>query len=186
MPDFFGHIDKSWTLFLDRDGVINKRPVDDYVKCWNEFQFLPGVKEALRIMKSLFQEIIVVTNQQGIGKNIMSVEDLHKIHDKMLHEVANSGGKIDAIYFCPDLATKPNNCRKPGAAMVQQALNDFPEVDLSKSMMVGDTLTDLQFGKQNGMKTVYLNTNNVSLPPSEYDASYLSLIEFAHAVNANV
>lgn len=185
MPDFLDHIDKHWTLFLDRDGVINKRPPGDYVKNWNDFEFLPGVLDALRILRPSFYKIIVVTNQQGIGKNIMNVEDLKKIHDQLLKEVTKNGGHIDAIYFCPDLETKPNNCRKPSVTMARQALHDFPGINLSKSIMAGDMLTDLQFGRLNGMKSVYIDTNGVKLPASAYDAYFKSLIEFALTISAN-
>ena len=78
------NIDKSWSLFLDRDGVINTRLVDDYVKCWEDFEFLPGVLEAIKCFNKLFSTIVVVTNQQGIGKGLMKVETLNNIHKKMM------------------------------------------------------------------------------------------------------
>jgi histidinol-phosphate phosphatase family protein len=185
MPDFLTEIDQSWTLFLDRDGVINKRPPNDYVKSWAEFEFLPGVLEALQIFTKKFRRIIIVTNQQGIGKNIMTPEDLQCIHDQLILEVEKSGGRIDAIYFCPDLATRPNSCRKPSVKMAMQAKIDLPEIDLAKSIMTGDTLSDLQFGRNAGMKTVFINTNDSSMPATEYDLNYHSLHAFARAINAN-
>jgi D-glycero-D-manno-heptose 1,7-bisphosphate phosphatase len=185
MADFLRQIDNSWTLFLDRDGVINKRPPGDYVKNWPEFEFLQGALEALKILATKFQRIIIITNQQGIGKNIMTPEDLHMIHSKLKKEVAKKGGRIDAIYFCPDLAAQPNNCRKPSVKMAEWAKRDFPEIDFSKSIMAGDTLSDLQFGRNVGMKTVYIDSNASSLPKPEYDLKFSSLIEFADAMNAN-
>ena len=185
MADFLSQIDSNWSLFLDRDGVINKRPPGDYVKNWQEFEFLPGVTEALKILATKFQRIFIITNQQGIGKNIMSVEELQLINDQLLQEVKKSGGRIDAIYFCPDLATKPNNCRKPYIKMAIQAKNDFPDIDFSKSIMAGDTISDLQFGRNAGMKTVYINTNDFALSASEYDKSFSSLIEFTGVLIAN-
>lgn len=185
MPDFLSEIDKDWTLFLDRDGVINKRPPDDYVKNWSEFEFLPGVFEALQIVAKKLGRIVIVTNQQGIGKNIMTVEDLKLIHDKMIREVMKNGGRIDAIYFCPDLATRPNNFRKPSIKMALQAKELFPDIDFSKSIMAGDTLSDLQFGRNAAMKTVYINTNDTHLTGSEFDKSFPSLKDFAEAIIAN-
>ena len=185
MPDFLTEINQNWTLFLDRDGVINKRPHNDYVKNWSEFEFLNGVLEAFQIFAKKFGRIIIVTNQQGIGKNIMSVEELQLINDQLMQEVKKSGGRIDAIYFCPDLATKPNNCRKPYIKMAIQAKNDFPDIDFSKSIMAGDTISDLQFGRNAGMKTVYINTNESTLSASEYDKSFSSLIEFTGVLIAN-
>ncbi|MEE4258146.1 MAG: HAD family hydrolase [Bacteroidales bacterium] len=182
MADFLRQIDSSWTLFLDRDGVINKRPPGDYVKNWHEFEFLQGVTEALKILATKFQRIIIITNQQGIGKNIMTPEDLHLIHSKLKKEVAKKGGRIDAIYFCPDLVTKPNNCRKPSVKMALQAKKDFPEIDFSKSIMAGDTLSDMQFGINAGTKTVYINSNTLEIPESNYNECYKSLIDFAEVL----
>lgn len=185
MPGFLTEIDQNWTLFLDRDGVLNKRPPNDYVKRWLEFEFLPGVLKALQILEKKFGKIIIVTNQQGIGKNIMTPEELHLIHDQLIREVKKSGGRIDAIYFCPDLATRPDNCRKPSVKMALRAKNDFPEIDLTKSIMAGDTLSDLQFGKNAGMKTIYINTNDATMLKSEYELSFPNLLAFAEAVIAN-
>lgn len=185
MPDLLSQIDCSWTLFLDRDGVINKRPPGDYVKNWQEFEFLPGVLEALKLLATKFQRIIIITNQQGIGKNIMTTEDLHFIHSKLKEDVVKRGGRIDAIYFCPDLATKPNNCRKPSIKMALQATKDFPEIDFSKSIMAGDTLSDMQFGRHAGMKTIYIKSNDTNIPESEYEQSFPSLSALSEAINAN-
>jgi len=181
----FINTNKSWTLFLDRDGVINVRPIDDYVKTWNDFNFLPGVPEALAIFSKLFKRIIVVTNQQGIGKGLMSSDDLEVVHSKMITEIQNAGGRIDAVYYCPELAGKPQSCRKPSTFMAQKALAEFPDIDFAKSLMFGDMLTDLQFGRNSGMKTVYINTNNQSMDTDLYDKTYSSLIEFAELLIAN-
>src|SRR5688572_23731927 len=89
------------TLFLDRDGVINERIPGDYVKNWDEFIFLDGVLEALNILARKFNRIVVVTNQQGIAKGLMTEEDLNKVHQRMVLEIQESGGKIDKVYFCP-------------------------------------------------------------------------------------
>lgn len=173
--------DKSWTLFLDRDGVINRRPMNDYVKTWKQFEFLPGVLEAISKLTSVFGRIIVVTNQQGIGKNLMSSDSLEKIHELMKKQVEQSGGMINAIYFCPDLATKPVNCRKPDTRMAAIAQKDFPDINFTKSIMAGDTASDLTFGQNARMKSVYINTNDVALDESLYIADFPDLISFADA-----
>ncbi len=152
---------------------------------WHEFEFLPGVLDAFQILASKFHRIIIITNQQGIGKNIMTPEDLHLIHSFLQETVAKNGGRIDAIYFCPDLATKPNNCRKPSARMAQKAKQDFPEIDFSKSIMAGDTQSDLQFGINAGMKTIYINSNALELSESNYDNCFTNLIDFANSFTAN-
>ena len=185
MKSFLKKVDKNWTIFLDRDGVINDRPIDDYVKTWGDFKFLPGVLEALAIFNETFKRIIVVTNQQGIGKGIMTTEDLEAVHSKMIAEIEKTGGSIDAVYYCPELAKKPSSCRKPSTFMAQKALAEFPDIDFEKSLMLGDMLTDLQFGKNAGMKTIYINTNQKSVDADLYDETFSSLIEFATLISAN-
>lgn len=113
-------IDKSWTLFLDRDGVINKKIENDYVKKWSEFIFIIDALEALSILSSLFEYIIVVTNHRGVGKGIMSENDLNIIHTKMMDLVLKHGGRIDKIYFCPEILYT-SFCRKPNIGMAIKA-----------------------------------------------------------------
>ena len=151
------NIDKSWTLFLDRDGVINKRLENDYVKHWIEFEFLDGVFDALKFFNSLFGKIEVVTNQQGIGKRLYRVEDLELIHKNMLYEISYHGGRIDKVYFSPHLSSENHPTRKPGIGMALNAKKDFPEIDFSKSLMIGDSMSDMEFGKAAGMKTVFIS-----------------------------
>ncbi|MEJ2594995.1 MAG: HAD-IIIA family hydrolase [bacterium] len=177
--------DKTWTLFLDRDGVINQRPPNDYVKDWAEFIFLPGVLEAMPLLTKNLRYIIVVTNQQGIGKNLMRVDDLMDIHNRMKDEIRRAGGHVDAIYFCPDLATKSANCRKPGLTMARLAQTDFPDINFEKSIMVGDTVTDMQFGKAAGMLTILVGNPDESIPSGMADLRFDSLLEFAKSLVAN-
>lgn len=147
---------KGFTLFLDRDGVINDRLVGDYVLHRGDFRFMPGVLEALRFFAGYFGRIIVVTNQQGIGKGLMTEADIQDIHKFMLSEIRQAGGRVDAVYYCPDLQQKPDNCRKPGPAMAFQAQRDFPEIEFSESVMVGDSISDIDFGFLLGMRTVLI------------------------------
>jgi histidinol-phosphate phosphatase family protein len=150
------NIDKSWTLFLDRDGVINVHRECDYVKCWDEFQFVPGVKEAIAELNKHFGKIIVVTNQQGIGKGLYTVDELEGIHLSMMLEIILAGGNIDRIYFAPQLAEENSRMRKPNTGMAELAREEFPSIDFKKSLMVGDSITDMQFGRNAGMKTVFV------------------------------
>lgn len=170
-------LNKSWTLFLDRDGVINHRLKDDYVKNWSEFQFEPGVLEAIASFSKVFGRIFVVTNQQGIGKNIMSEDDLLNIHHKMLAKIEAADGKIDRVYCCPHLRTDDCNCRKPRIGMALQAKEDFPEIDFSRSVMVGDTPSDIEFGKRAGMHTVFISKEEN--PPPHTEFHFPSLHAFA-------
>lgn len=150
-------IDKSWTLFLDRDGVINRKLPDDYVKKISEFSFISGAVEAIAELTSLFGRCVVVTNQQGIGKQLMNEDDLEHVHDHMLGMIQKKGGKIDKIYYCPELHSNNHIDRKPNTGMAIKAKKDFPEIDFEKSIMVGDSLTDIQFGESMGMKTVFVS-----------------------------
>ncbi|MBQ6084033.1 MAG: HAD-IIIA family hydrolase [Bacteroidales bacterium] len=174
--DWNSKIDKSWTLFLDRDGVVNTRLVDDYVKNINEFEFMPGVLDAFKVFAEKFGKIIIVTNQQGVGKGIMTMDDVVKVHDFMLKEIENQKGRVDAIYVCPQLKSDPDNFRKPSPKMAYMAQHDFPEIDLEKSIMVGDMNSDLEFGKNCGMYTVFVGDEPIKIRP---DAKYNSLFDFA-------
>lgn len=149
-------IDKSWSLFLDRDGVINRRIPGAYIRMIEEFEFLPGVLESMSRFSKLFRHLIIVTNQQGIGKGLMTEEDLHQIHRHMSERIMAADGRIDKIYFCSDLATRSGNCRKPSPAMGLKAKKDFPGIDFERSVMVGDSITDVGFGENLGMKTVLI------------------------------
>jgi D-glycero-D-manno-heptose 1,7-bisphosphate phosphatase len=155
---FFKNINNNWTLFLDRDGVINERLPDDYVKSWNEFQFSTGVLEALRILNDKFQTIVIVTNQQGVGKGKMTMENVDEVHEKMIAGINKNGGRIDKIYVCPELKHNNPKCRKPETGMGEQAQRDFPNIDFSTAIILGDSASDMEFGKRLGMKTVFVKT----------------------------
>lgn len=148
---------ETTALFLDRDGVINERPGDGYVTRWADFHFLPGVLQALQLARSLFSRIIIVTNQQGVGKGLMTATMLNEIHRKMMAEIVEAGGRVDAIYYCTALAGSGHPGRKPAIGMAMQAKADFPDIEFAQSIMVGDTLRDLQFGRNAGMQTVWVD-----------------------------
>lgn len=159
----FSTIDNTWTLFLDRDGVINKDKVGSYIFNRGEFDFMPGVEEAIKIFSEVFAVIVVVTNQRGIGKGLMTADDLHDIHAHMLEELGVHGGRIDKIYFAPDLNNDSPN-RKPATGMALQAKDDFPNIDFEKSVMVGNKLSDMEFGKNIHAKTVFIPSTNPETP----------------------
>ena len=175
--------DRSWTLFLDRDGVINRRIPGGYVRDFSEFVFLDGVLEALKIFSGIFGRIIVVSNQQGVGKGIMTGEAVEAIHDRMLKEVHDAGGRIDKIYYCPNLEQDHHADRKPGIGMALKAKDDFPLVDFSRSVMAGDSPTDIEFGKNAGMLTVWLGDRPDGPGPSiQADFCFNDLIALARAI----
>jgi histidinol-phosphate phosphatase family protein len=126
----------------------------------------------------------VITNQQGVGKGLMAPDDLKKIHEFLLQEVEKYGGKIDAIYYCTDLKNAQNNCRKPGLWMAEQAKADFPEVDFSESIMIGDTKTDLEFAINANMMSVLLLTEySTEQEISLADNCIFSLTELSNQLN---
>ena len=147
---------KEWTLFLDRDGVINKELRDDYVTRWEEFVFEQGALSALAKLAGIFGRIIIVTNQRGIGIQKMTEEDLKSIHGLMQKEIENAGGRVDAIYYAP-AADRTDIRRKPNPKMAFEAQQDFPEIDLLKSIIVGNSISDMEFGRNAGMKTVFID-----------------------------
>lgn len=150
--------DTTWTLFLDRDGVINKRKEGGYITSIKEFVFLPHVLDGLKILSKQFSKIIIVTNQQGVGKGIMDDATLVDIHNFMIEKLESENINIDGIYFATNLRNATNDRRKPSVSMALEAKNDFPEIDFNKSIMVGDTDSDLLFGKSLNMKTVLIKS----------------------------
>lgn len=169
----------DWTLFLDRDGVINRRIVDDYVKSWNDFEFLPGVLESFPIFAKNFKRIIIVTNQQGIGKGLMTIGALEDVHMRMKVEIEATGCSIDAIYFCPSLAADNNPRRKPNPGMALQAKAEIQDVDLLKSIMVGDSPSDMEFGINAEMQTVFIGNRELNI---SVDARFQNLADFAETL----
>lgn len=176
-------IDKSWTLFLDRDGVINEDKVGSYIFNADEFFFMEGSPELFHKLAQKFGRIIVVTNQRGVGRGLMSEEDLAAIHNKMVLAVNNAGGKIDGIYFAPSIHND-NPLRKPNPGMVFKAKADFPDIDLSKSIMIGNKHSDMLLGKNAGMYTIFVATTNpeVPFPHPDINLRFEQLADFAKAL----
>ena len=175
-------IDKNWTLFLDRDGVINVEKPGSYVLNISEFIFLDGVQQAIKILSEIFGLILIVSNQRGVSKGVMSLEDLHDVHAWMLEEINRQNGRIDKIYFCTDMdANSPN--RKPNPGMALQAKKDFPQINFSKSIMVGNKISDMQFARNVGAYAVFVASTNpeIVFPHELIDARFNSLQEFANA-----
>ena len=175
-------INPTWTLFIDRDGVINDEKHLDYIHTWDEFKFYEGVKKALKIFNNTFGRIILVTNQRGIAKGVVKLKDLELIHKNMLTKINEAGGRIDKIYFCPDMES-PN--RKPNPGMGLQALKDFPTIDLSKSIMIGNTLSDMKFGRNLGVAVnIFLPTTHkdVDVNDENIDWVFDDLISVANAL----
>lgn len=175
----------GWSLFLDRDGVINKRLPGAYVTAPGEFIFLDGVLDALPALRQCFDRIFIVTNQQGIGKGIMTEMQLLDVHKYMIQKIIESGGRIDAVYYSPFLRILNHPMRKPSPGMALLAREEHPEVDFGKSVMVGDSATDMEFGKNLGMVTVFI-TNSVNKKKCNADMNFRSLIAFARQLSGKI
>jgi D-glycero-D-manno-heptose 1,7-bisphosphate phosphatase len=174
-------INREWSLFLDRDGVINARIMDGYVLKASDFVFLPGVVSALADLATRFRHIIIVTNQQGIGKGLMTEADLAMIHKMMIADIEAGGGRVDAVLHCPEPASAEDNCRKPGAVMGLQAKKMFPGIRFGQSVMLGDTPSDMEFARGLGMKAIFVGADDSLKNPDhpQCDLRVQSLQEFA-------
>lgn len=173
----------NWTLFLDRDGVINHQKEGSYIFSRDEFIFYDGVINSMPVFVKHFKYIFIITNQRGVGKGLMTEKDLHHIHQHMKKSIELAGGRIDGIYFCPELEAA-SSCRKPNTGMALQAKQDHPGIDFSRSVMVGNSFSDMEFGRNIGAMTVFLTTtkHTVEKDDSRIDAVYKSLADFAAAL----
>jgi len=147
------------TVFLDRDGTINRKAASgDYVKKVDEFALLPGAVEGVRALNNAGQRVIIVTNQRGIALGRMSEEDLAAIHQHMVERFAEAGASVDAIYYCPhDYGSC--DCRKPEVGMFLRAAQERAGVILSESAIVGDSRSDMQAGTALGMVRVLIGSD---------------------------
>ncbi|MFH1088338.1 MAG: HAD-IIIA family hydrolase [Patescibacteria group bacterium] len=147
-------------IFLDRDGVINKQmPLHDYVKCWGEFEFLPGAIEALRLLSEAGYQIFIITNQRGISRGLMTEEDLADIHNQMIDKLSDHSISIAGIYYCPHGDNDSCDCRKPKSGLLFRAAHEH-YLDLTKIIFIGDNQSDMQAGK-------YADCNTILLQPGE-------------------
>ncbi len=166
-------------LFLDRDGVINEEKDRSYIFHKDEFVFYEGALEALARLSRMFDHVFIVTNQRGVGRGYMTEKALLEIHDYLTEAVVAAGGKIDRIYFAPSVDSNHSH-RKPNTGMALDAKHDFPAIEFGQSIMVGNNLSDMQFGRSMGMKTIFLHTtqDKISLPHELIDEQYDSLAAF--------
>ena len=178
------------TVFLDRDGVLNRKmPEGRYVTSPNEFQPLPGVHEAIARLNRAALRVIVVSNQRGIALGLYQPADVDTIHVSFQSELKAHGAHVDAFYFCPHDKNECN-CRKPLPGLFEQAQADFPEIAAESSVMIGDSWSDIEFGRRLGMLTVFLDGDpKLQKPGAEAardsaDLHFPSLLEAVDALLA--
>jgi len=143
-------------VFLDRDGIINrKRPEGDYVKAWEEFELLPGVPEALRLLARAGCRVVVVTNQRGVALGRISAQALEEIHRRMREALAQAGGRLDAVYSCPH-DHGSCDCRKPGIGLFRRAEQELAGVELSTAIVIGDSVKDMEAAARLGCRAILI------------------------------
>ena len=157
-------VESTWTLFLDRDGVLNKRIIDDYVRNWEDWEWLPGALEAIAELSKVFGRIVLITNQRGIARGFYSNLDLEGIHRLMLKDIEAKAGRLDAIYYCPHDKDANCNCRKPKPGMLLEAAKNDSAINLTKAIFVGDSLSDMQAAEAAKVKAVFIGEENSNLP----------------------
>ena len=178
---------RKWVLFVDRDGVINRRVVDDYVRNWDQFEWLPGSASALRSLKEWAPNIVVVTNQQGIGKGLMSNEDVHQIHQHLLADLGVPPA-VDDFLVCPHLEALRCNCRKPKPGLVLDWLRQHADCRPELSVVVGDSLSDIALA--NNLSATFgtcpsihiADASNPAVPALNPDFSFESLQDLAMSI----
>jgi D-glycero-D-manno-heptose 1,7-bisphosphate phosphatase len=143
-------------VFLDRDGVLNRCLVGSYVTSWEQFEILPGVEQAIAQLNRSGRKVIVVTNQRGIALGVHSEADMLAMHDRLRDHLAAHGAHLDAIYYCPH-DNGQCHCRKPQTGMFEQAFQDFHDATASNSVMVGDSLADIEAASRLGMRSIFIS-----------------------------
>lgn len=143
-------------IFLDRDGVINEN-LPHYVKSWDEVHILPGALDALRTLRQTSFAVVVVTNQSAVNRGLLSLAVLHDVHARLQAVIADAGGQLDAIYYCPHRPDEGCACRKPQPGLLLQAATAL-HLDLARSYLVGDAITDLEAALAVGVQPVLVRT----------------------------
>jgi histidinol-phosphate phosphatase family protein len=155
------------TVFFDRDGVVNVSPGDGYVLRWEDFQFAPGIIQALALCRARGYATILVTSQQGVGKGLMTLATLNDLHARMQHELAQHAAAFDGIYACTHLAGTCT-CRKPSAEMIFQA-QAAHALDLTRSWLIGDHDRDIQMALNAGIsRTIRILSHHAPRVPAEF------------------
>jgi len=175
------------TVFLDRDGVLNQKlPEGRYVTSISEFHILPGVPEAIARLNRAGLRVIVVSNQRGIALGLYTAEDVRSIHSAFQSTLKARGAYVDAFYFCPhDKAGC--DCRKPLPGLFEQALAGFPDISAQSSAMIGDSWSDIEFGRRLGMFTIFIDGDPALQKPganAARDSADLHFSSMPEAVSA--
>lgn len=155
-------------IFFDRDGVLNRLLVGAYVTRWEEFEWLPRAREALRLAHELGWACVVVTNQAGVGRGVQTQASLDEVHRRMCEEAV--GGRIDGVYACPHKPEDGCACRKPRPGLLLRAASDLG-LDLAGCHLIGDSETDLDAAEAAGVQWWWLREPRAAPPDAGGDGS---------------
>jgi D-glycero-D-manno-heptose 1,7-bisphosphate phosphatase len=172
------------TVFLDRDGVLNeKMPEGRFVTSWREFNLLPGVPQAIARLNRAGLRVVVVSNQRGVALGLYTPADVHAIHSAFQEELQSHGAHVDGFYFCPH-DKRQCNCRKPLPGLFEQAQAEFSEITAATSAMIGDSLSDIEFGRRLWMLTIFIDGNPQHRKPGAEAARELADLRFPSLLDA--
>jgi D-glycero-D-manno-heptose 1,7-bisphosphate phosphatase len=168
-------------VFLDRDGVINRKPPEgEYISEWSRFQLLPGVETAIAKLNRSNRRVIVVTNQRGIALGLYTGAHLEALHVRLQRHLAEHGAHIDAFYYCPH-DNNQCDCRKPRPGLFQQAFRDFPDASPSSSLLIGDSISDIEWARNLGIPAIFILG-----PPQTRKSGSAQAVALADAVSSSL
>jgi D-glycero-D-manno-heptose 1,7-bisphosphate phosphatase len=161
-------------VFLDREGILNLKPPEGrYITSWAQFQLLPGVEQAIATLNRTGRVVIVVTNQRGVALGLMTQADVDLIHERLRQHLVQFGAHLDGIYVCPhDIGQC--HCRKPDSGLFEQAFSDFPGARPENSVMIGDSLSDIEAGMRMSMATIFVPGDPANQKPGGDRATALA------------
>lgn len=161
-------------VFLDRDGVINRKaPEGKYISRWSEFLLLPGVEAGIAALNRSGRRVIILSNQRGVALGLYSCAEVEAIHRQLQQHLACHGARIDAFYYCPH--DKNNcDCRKPKPGLFHQAFRDFPDATPTNSLVIGDSISDIQGAHNLGIPAIFIQGNPETQMPGAEQAAELA------------
>lgn len=158
-------------VFLDRDGVINRKaPEGAYVGRWSEFHILPGAESAIAALNRAGYRVIVISNQRGIALGHYTAADVDALHACLRQHLAAHGARVDAFYYCPHDKDQCD-CRKPKTGLFEKAFRDFPDVSRANSLLIGDSLSDIDAARALGIPAIFIQGDPVTQTPGAATAA---------------
>lgn len=161
-------------IFLDRDGVINRKPPEgQYIAHWSSFQILPGVEAAIASLNRSGRRVIVITNQRGVSLGLYSCMDVEALHARLQEHLAKYGAHIDAFYYCPHDKGQCD-CRKPKPGLFQQAFRDYSDASSVNSLVIGDSISDIEAAQNLGIPAIFIQGDSKTQKPGAEKAASLA------------